>query len=293
MSFQIITDTSSNLTKGYIEENRLMMLPFTYRFEGEDEQYCMEIENFDGHAYYERIGEGARVQTSQINPETFKDLFRPIAERGDDVLYIGMSSAISGTFQSSHIAAEEMKEEFPNREFVTVDTKGASLGEGLIVMEAVKLRDEGKTLTEILPILDEKIECLYQIFTVESLTHLKRTGRLTGAAAFVGNLLNIKPLLKGNEQGQIVSVDKARGNKKAIQKMAERYDEFSVNGEEQTVCIADADNDEDVALLTELLNRNHPPKEIIRVCYEPVTGSHVGPGAVALFFYGEKGVRSR
>lgn len=293
MSFQIITDTSSNLTKKYIEENKLIMLPFTYRFEGEEEKSCPEIENFDGKGYYARIGKGAKVQTSQINPETFKDTFRPFAEGGQDVLYIGMSSAISGTYQSAHIAAEEMKEEFPDRDFVTVDTKGASLGEGLIVMEAVKLRDAGKTLEEILPILDERIDCLYQIFTVDSLTHLKRTGRLTGAAAFVGNLLNIKPLLKGNEFGQIVSVDKARGNKKAIQKMAERYDTFVVNAGEQTVCIADSDNDTDVAYLIDLLNKNHPPKEIIRICYEPVTGSHVGPGAVALFFYGESGVRYR
>ena len=109
----------------------------------------------------------------------------------------------------------------------------------------------------------------------------------------VGSLLNIKPLLKGNEKGQIVSVDKARGNKKAIQAMAQRYDSFAVNGEAQTVCIVDSDNDEDVAYLIELLKRNHPPKEIIRLCYEPVTGSHVGPGAVALFFYGEKGVRAK
>lgn len=291
MAFKIITDTSSNLTKKFLDENDVLMLPFTYRFEGEEEKSCMDIENFDGKAYYKRIGDGAKVQTSQINPQTFKDCFKPIAERGDDVLYIGMSSAISGTFQSSHIAAVELKEKYPEREFVTIDTKGASLGEGMIVMEAVKLRGEGKTLAEIVPILENKIDCLYQVFTVDSLAHLKRTGRLTGAAAFVGTLLNIKPLLKGNEHGQIVSVDKARGNKKAIQKMAERYDNFAVNGEEQTVCIADSDNDEDVALLIELLNKNHPPKEIIRVCYEPVTGSHVGPGAVALFFYGKNGVR--
>lgn len=291
MAFVIITDTSSNLMKNYLDKHNVVLLPFTYRFEGEEEQSCTDIEHFDGKAYYKRIGEGAKVQTSQINPQTFKDCFKPIAERGDDVLYIGMSSAISGTFQSAHIAAEEMREKYPDRQFVTIDSKGASLGEGLIVMEAVKLRDKGKTLEEIVPVLENKIDCLYQVFTVDSLAHLKRTGRLTGAAAFVGTLLNIKPLLKGNEHGQIVSVDKARGNKKAIQKMAERYDNFVVDGEEQTVCIADSDNDEDVALLIELLRRNHPPKEIIRVCYEPVTGSHVGPGAVALFFFGKNGVR--
>lgn len=291
MAFVIITDTSSNLMKDYLDKHNVVLLPFTYRFEGEEEQSCTDIEHFDGKAYYKRIGDGAKVQTSQINPQTFKDCFKSIAERGDDVLYIGMSSAISGTFQSAHIAAEEMKEKYPDRQFVTIDSKGASLGEGLIVMEAVKLRDKGKTLEEIVPVLENKIDCLYQVFTVDSLAHLKRTGRLTGAAAFVGTLLNIKPLLKGNEHGQIVSVDKARGNKKAIQKMAERYDNLVVDGEEQTVCIADSDNDEDVALLIELLRRNHPPKEIIRVCYEPVTGSHVGPGAVALFFFGKNGVR--
>ena len=292
MSFEIITDTSSNLTKKYIEENGLHMLPFTYRFADGDEQFCMEIENFDGKGYYKRIDEGELVQTSQINPQVFEDQFKPILERNDDVLYIGMSSGISGSFHSSQIAAQNLKDEFPERKIICLDTKGASLGEGLIVMEAVKMREEGKSLEDMLPVLEDKVERLYQIFTVDSLKHLKRTGRLTGAAAFVGSILNIKPLLKGNERGQIVAVDKARGNKKAIQKMAERYDAFAVNGEEQTVCIADSDNDEDVAYLIALLNKNHPPKEILRVCYEPVTGSHVGPGAVALFFFGEKGVRT-
>ena len=291
MSIAIFTDTSSNLSKKYIDANKVEMIPFTYHFEGGEEEFCLDIENFDGKAYYERIGNGELVQTSQITPQTYVDAFRKRLKDGDDVLFISMSGAISGSYNSSVIAVNELREEFPDRKIETVDTKGAALGEGLIVMEAVKCRDAGMTIDQMMPILNDRIECLYQIFTVESLKHLKRTGRLTGAAALVGALLNIKPLLKGNENGQIVSVDKARGSKKAIQNMAQRYDAYAVNGEAQTVCIVDADNDDDVAYLIELLNRNHPPKEIIRLCYEPVTGSHVGPGAVALFFFGEKGVR--
>ena len=291
MSIAIFTDTSSNLSKKYIDANKVEMIPFTYHFEGGEEEFCLDIENFDGKAYYERIGNGELVQTSQITPQTYVDAFRKRLKDGDDVLFISMSGAISGSYNSSVIAVNELREEFPDRKIKTVDTKDAALGEGLIVMEAVKCRDAGMTIDQMMPILNDRIECLYQIFTVESLKHLKRTGRLTGAAALVGALLNIKPLLKGNENGQIVSVDKARGSKKAIQNMAQRYDAYAVNGEAQTVCIVDADNDDDVAYLIELLNRNHPPKEIIRLCYEPVTGSHVGPGAVALFFFGEKGVR--
>ncbi|MBR3039351.1 MAG: DegV family protein [Lachnospiraceae bacterium] len=293
MSIAIFTDTSSNLSKKYADENKVGMIPFTYHFEGGEEESCLDIENFDGKKYYRRIGNGELVQTSQITPQTYLDAFRKRLEAGEDVLFVSMSGAISGSYNSSVIAVNELREEFPDRKIETLDTKGAALGEGMIVMEAVKCRDAGMTIDQMMPILEDRIECLYQIFTVDSLKHLRRTGRLTGAAALVGSLLNIKPLLKGNEKGQIVSVDKARGNKKAIQAMAQRYDSFAVNGEAQTVCIVDSDNDEDVAYLIELLKRNHPPKEIIRLCYEPVTGSHVGPGAVALFFYGEKGVRAK
>ncbi len=293
MSIAIFTDTSSNLSKKYVDENKVEMIPFTYHFEGREEESCLDIENFDGKKYYRRIGNGELVQTSQITPQTYLDAFRKRLEAGEDVLFVSMSGAISGSYNSSVIAVNELREEFPDRKIETLDTKGAALGEGMIVMEAVKCRDAGMTIDQMMPILEDRIECLYQIFTVDSLKHLRRTGRLTGAAALVGSLLNIKPLLKGNEKGQIVSVDKARGNKKAIQAMAQRYDSFAVNGEAQTVCIVDSDNDEDVAYLIELLKRNHPPKEIIRLCYEPVTGSHVGPGAVALFFYGEKGVRAK
>ena len=170
--------------------------------------------------------------------------------------------------------------------------KAASLGEGIILLKAIELRKQGLDIDECYNRLTELSKCMYQVFTVDSLKHLQRTGRLSNAAMIIGNLLNIKPILMGNEQGQIINIAKVRGTKNAIKNMAERYDQFVVDPGSQIVGIAHSDNQEDTDYLIDLLKRNNPPKEILSVCYEPVTGSHVGPGTVALFFLGDENVRT-
>ncbi len=291
MSYKIFTDTSSNLPTPMLRELGVEVIPFTYQVDGEA-QSCLDTTAFDGDAYYAALRSGAHVTTSQIAPQTYMEVFTPVLEGGEDVLYVSMSSGISGSCNSSRIAASELKELYPTRTVRVVDTLAASLGEGIVVLRAAELRDAGTELGRATEALNTLSRRVCQIFTVDDLMHLRRGGRLSNISAVVGTVLQIKPLLLGNEEGKILSIAKIRGRKHSVEALAEKYDALVEAPETQTVGIAHAGCREDADYLVSLLNRNKPPKDILVVDYEPMTGAHVGPGALALFFVGRDDVRS-
>lgn len=292
MSFAIVTDTSANLPTALTKKHGVTVIPFFYTVDGA-ELSCTDTGAFDGSAFYEAMRRGASVTTTQITPQRYADAFRPLLAAGQDLLAVSMSSGISGSCQSAALAAEELREEFPERTVRTVDSLGASLGEGLLVLEALRCRDEGMSLYDTAARLLSLRRRVCQVFTVDDLQYLRRGGRLSNMAAIVGTVLNIKPLLKGDEEGKIVSTAKVRGRKRSVEALAERYDALVKDPEIQTVGIAHADCAGDAAYLMKLLRHGKTPKEILTVCYEPVTGSHVGPGTLALFFLGDEDVRSK
>ena len=289
--FRIVTDTSSNLPTAYLQAENITVIPFTFHTES-GEQSCMDTASFDAKAFYTAMRNGEKVTTSQIPPQRFVDSIRPMLENGEDVLFVSMSSGISGSYASSKIAANQLAEEFPERKILTVDTYSASLAEGIVVMRAVECRKEGLSIDETYQILRALRHRIAQIFTVGDLRYLKRTGRLSNLEAAVGTVLQIKPLLKGDPEGKIVCFAKVRGRQRAIEAMAKRYEELVVSPETQTVCISHADCEADAQILASMLRRSKPPKDILIVDYEPVTGSHVGPGALALFFVSDDNVRN-
>ena len=289
--FRIVTDTSSNLPTAYLQAENITVILFTFHTES-GEQSCMDTASFDAKAFYTAMRNGEKVTTSQIPPQRFVDNIRPMLENGEDVLFVSMSSGISGSYASSKIAANQLAEEFPERKILTVDTYSASLAEGIVVMRAVECRKEGLSIDETYQILRALRHRIAQIFTVGDLRYLKRTGRLSNLEAAVGTVLQIKPLLKGDPEGKIVCFAKVRGRQRAIEEMAKRYKELVVSPETQTVCISHADCEADAQILASMLRRSKPPKDILIVDYEPVTGSHVGPGALALFFVSDDNVRN-
>ena len=289
--YQIMTDTSANLPTPLLAERKIGILPFTYRMEGKEYQ-CLDTERFDGHAFFDAIRKGVKVDTAQINPTMFEEAFRPVLEAGDDLIFVSMSSGISGSYQSSRLAVLELELAFPDRKIATVDTHGASLGEGFVALRGADLRDAGVPFEEAVAELEHMSKCMCQIFTVDDLMHLRRTGRLSNFSAIVGTMLMLKPLLKGDEEGRIVSFAKYRGRRKALQAIAKAYSEHVVDPESQIVGIAHADCPEDAQWLIDRINESKPPKEILNVMYEPVTGSHVGPDTLALFFLGGETVRT-
>ncbi len=290
MSFAIFTDTSANLPTPLLRQHGVAAIPFSYYIDG-NEFTCTDTEYFDAVSYYGSIRRGTVVSTSLINPSRYYDGMLPAVQAGQDILFVGMSSGISGSYGAARLAAAQLREEFPGRQIETVDTLGASLGEGLLVLRAVERREEGWSLSAAAEELQSLRRSMCQVFTVDDLMHLRRTGRLSNAAAVVATVLNIKPLLKGNENGSIVSFAKVRGRRRAIEAIADNYARLVVNAAEQTVGIAHADCPEDAEYLAELLRRADPPRDFMIVDYEPVTGAHVGPGALALFFLGSEDFR--
>ena len=287
MSFVVFTDGCSNLPGSVLKGRQIRTLPFTYTINDQQVVYNGDIDTFDAHAHYELLRAGELIQTSLANTQQFIDHFRPVLEEGHDVIYIGMSSGISGTYQASTIAAAELNEEYPQRRVRTVDSLGAGLGTGLLTIMAAELRDEGKTVDEAADTLDKKRMDLCEFFTVDDLMFLRRTGRLSTTGALVGTMLGIKPILRGDEEGHIVVCHKCRGRKKAVDTLAQLYRDRVVNPADQCVAISHGDCLEEAQALADKICAIAQPKELIFCPHEPVTGSHVGPGMLAVFFFGE------
>lgn len=290
MSYAIVTDSTANLSAKQLEENNVIAIPFPYFLNNQEYKY-QELESFDAKQYYDAIRSGAKVTTSQINPQGYIDIMQPILESGEDILFIGIASGISGAYASAEMARKQLLEDFPERRIELIDSKGAGLGEGLLVLKAAKCRLNGMELQETAERMRLVRERIYQVFIVDDLAHLRRTGRLSNVSAIVGSVLGIKPLLKGNENGKIVAFEKIRGRKKAIKALAEKYFTLAQNPTHQTIGISHADCEEDAKYLASLLQEKLAPKEIILAKHEPATGSHIGPSALALFFEGDNDVR--
>ena len=291
MSYRIFTDTSANLPTDLTEAKGITVVPFSYCLNGE-EFMCTDTRSFDGADFYGAIRKHASVSTSQINPFRYEEYMEPVLQAGSDILYIGMSSGISGSFASSSVAIEQLRAKYPERDIRAVDTLSASLGEGIVVLKAVEYLESGMDIDEAEKRLNELSRKVCQIFIVDDLMHLRRTGRLSNAVALAGAVLQIKPMLKGNEKGQIVCIKKERGRRRAIESLVKVYENYIENADEQIVGISHADCAEDAEYLASRLREVAAPKEILTVCYEPVTGSHVGPDTLALFFVGRDGFRT-
>lgn len=291
MSFSIITDTGANITDKVRDHYGIEIVPLTLIMEGEELQFT-STEGFDYDDYYQKLKDGMKVSTSQVNPAQFTQCFEPILQRGEDILYIGLSGGVTGSINSARIAAGDLTEEYPDRKIRIVDSLGAALGEGILVVEAAQCRDEGMSVDEVADRIDFQKYCMYQVFVVDDLKHLKRTGRISGALASLGTMMDIKPVLKGDTEGKIVVECKARGRKQAIKALAEKYRDLVVDANEQIVGISYGGHREDAVHLANLISKIAQPKKIWMVAHEPVTGAHVGPGMLALYFKGADDVRA-
>ena len=281
---KLYTDTSANLPLALLREYDIAVIPFSYTVNGVAEDYNEETD-FDGKAFYDAMRRGAEVKTSMVNPATAAAFFERALAQGDDVLYVGMSGGISGTAHAAALAAEELREKYPHAKIMTIDTYAASLGEGLQVLEAAELLRAGRSFEEVGDRILARRPHMCQFFTVDDLNYLKRGGRISGATALIGTVLSIKPILRGDETGHIVSCGKVRGLKRAYAELANYYDTRALDKSE-SIGIAHADNAEGAEALLALLRDKGFTGECLNVVYEPVTGAHVGPGTVALFFYG-------
>ena len=272
-----------------LEKYGIHVISFVNHINGED------IVNFDinlnqeeerekGKQYYEAVRSGARVKTSLINTADFIAHFTPVLEAGEDIMYFSLSKNISGTYNAACLAAEELKEQFPERKLRLIDSLNASLAQGILAIYATEMRNSGMEFEMIGDILDRQVPRMNGIFTVGDLKYLSNTGRISKATASVGNILNIKPILRGNRDGYIVEFKKCRGRKKSLDTLVELVCDNIENPEDQIIGIAHADAYEESLYVMEEIQKRIKVREFINTSYDYCTGSHVGPDTIALFF---------
>ena len=285
---QIITDSTADLTSALIEELDVQVIPLCYMMEGKTYHNIPGGGEMDDPTFYQKLRAGALSTTTQVNSEEFLQVFTPLLEAGKDVLYIAFSSGLSGTYQSAMLAREELKERFPDRRLEVFDSLCASMGEGLLVYYAAKLRSEGKSLDQVLSWLKENALHLCHWFTVDDLNHLKRGGRVSTATAVVGTILNIKPVLHVDNAGHLIPVAKVRGRKQSLDAIVKRMEEMAINPAEQMVFISHGDCVEDARYVEQQIREKLGVQQVKIGFIGPVIGAHSGPGTVALFFLGKE-----
>ena len=288
--FAIYVDSGANIPNDIRIARDIRVIPFHYIMDGREYPCFSEEMPFEETAkqFYDAMRAGAEAKTSLLTPAVFEEALRPALEEGRDVLLFTISSGVSGTFAQAQAAAKQLMQEFPARKVYALDSANASLGEGLIALRVADLRDLGESAETCAAWVREHAYEMNSFLTVEDLKYLRRSGRISRTVAIAGTLLNIKPILKADESenAKIVACGKARGRKKALGEIADIFAKRVVRPAGQTVAIAHGDCKEDAEYLASLL-RAHGVEDIIIEYYDLCTGSHAGPGTVALFFWGQ------
>ena len=286
-SYVISTDSSADLSEAYLKEHQITMISLSCILNGE----TYNSENpITPKQLYDNIREGAMPTTSQVNPEQAKAAFEPLLKEGKDILHIAFSSALSGTYNSSRIAAEELMEDYPDRKIIVVDSLGASLGQGLLVYLAQEKKEQGEDMETVAKWAEENRLHMVHLFTVNDLNHLYRGGRISRTTAVVGSMLNIKPVLHVDNDGKLTAIGKVRGRKKSLQELVKLMDEKigSYHDTCHTIFISHGDCEEDANYVAEKVKEKYQINTIIMNQVGATIGAHSGPGTMALFFVGDE-----
>ncbi|CAM5190471.1 DegV family protein with EDD domain OS=Ureibacillus acetophenoni OX=614649 GN=SAMN05877842_101234 PE=4 SV=1 [Ureibacillus acetophenoni] len=277
---KIFADSACDLPKQFFEENKVELLTLRVQVNGKDYNDIIDIEPKD---VYNAMRDGAVPKTSQVSPEVFLNTFEQLAKANEEGIYIAFSSNLSGTYSTAVMIASQLKEQYPNFKLNIIDSKCASLGYGLVIKEAVKLRNEGLSIDEVTTKIESYAKHMTHLFTVENLEYLAAGGRISKSSAFIGGLLSIKPILHV-EDGKLIPLEKIRGRKKAILRiieiMAERGGDFS----NKVVGISHSDDLQFAEDVKSLIDEKLKPKSFDMTLIGAVIGAHVGPGTIAIFF---------
>lgn len=285
--YVITTDNNADLPDEYYQDHEVGCTYLSYNIDGQayTHETFLPVEEF-----YQKMREGSMPTTAQVNPEQARELFEPILKQGKDILHIAFSSGLSGTYNSVKLAAEELLEEYPGRTIRVIDSLCASLGQGLLVHEAVLRREQGVSLEENAQWVEDHKKNIVHMFTVDDLFHLHRGGRVSKATAVVGSMLNLKPVLHVDDEGKLVAIGKARGRKKSllalVDSMKEKIGSYADNCD--TVFISHGDCEEEARFVEKKVKEIYDINTVIINHVGPVIGAHSGPGTMALFFLGDQ-----
>lgn len=286
-NFVITTDTTADLPAEYIEKHSIPLMSLTYTIEG-------NTYNWDNplpvREFYAMMRNGSLPTTSQVNPEEASELFEKILTTQDvDILHIAFSSGLSGSYNSARIAAEELQEKYPDRKIIVVDSLCASLGEGLLVHKALQMKEAGKSLEETAAWVEENKLHVVHNFTVDDLFHLYRGGRVSKTVAFVGTIINIKPMLHVDDEGHLVQLSKVRGRKKSLISLVDAMEEQigSWRDKNDIIFISHGDVEEEAQFVADLVKERFGIDSFLINHVGSTIGAHSGPGTMALFYMGD------
>lgn len=277
---RIFADSASDLPKEFFEKENVELFPLRVHIENEEFE---DIRTIHSDKVYGAIRNGLQPKTSQVSPDEMLNAFEKLAKDGEEGFYIAFSSELSGTYGTAMMASEQIREEYPDLKLTVLDTKAASLGYGMLVKEAVKLRAQGHPLKEIIQRVSIMADHTESLFTVEDLDYMAKGGRISKGSAFVGGLLNIKPLLHV-ENGKLVPIEKLRGRKKVIKRIVELMEERGEQLDKQTIAISHGDDEEFAKAMKEAIEKQFNPKNVEIYMIGSVIAAHTGPGTLAVFF---------
>lgn len=285
--YVICMDASGDILEEVAKKNKIDFVPMEYSL-GEEMRTSHGCEDEEVlKRFYEGQRNGDLTKTSQISPYMYEEYFRKFLEAGKSVLYFCLSSGLSSTYSSSLMAAENLKEEFPEQEILSVDTLAATGGIGLLVEKAIENREKGMSLQENYDAVKALIPNLRHYFMVQDLMYLKRGGRVGATTALVGSVLNIKPMLIIDENGKLVTVDKKRGNKAAMASLFAYFLENYNPALGKTIYICDADTPELAETLAQKVTDACPGVTVRRTMLSPIIGAHTGPGMLSMILLGK------
>ncbi|WP_286143065.1 DegV family protein [Adlercreutzia caecimuris] len=285
MSFAIVTDSSSNLPEDIIDQHDLTVLPLTFMVDGEEYRSYLKGEKTDLSQFYTMMREGKVITTSLPNLKESRESIEALLREGRDVLYLGFSSGLSGTYQAIELLLTELAGLYPECTVASVDTLAASLGEGLLVYYAAKMREEGASIEKVRDWVEEHKLHLAHWFTVDDLMFLFRGGRVSRTSAWAGTLLNIKPVMHVDDEGHLIPLEKVRGRKKSLKALVDHMEQTATAPvADQTVFITHGDCLEDAEYVADLVRERFGVSDVLINWVDPVIGAHSGPGTMALFF---------
>ena len=287
MSIKIITDSSWDLGINFIEENNIELIPLLLNLDGETLKDDLG-KSLGYREFYEKLRAGSMPSTSQINIYTFEEKFKELLDKGYEILYIGLSSALSGTFNSANMARNNILEENPNAKIAVVDSISVSMGLGMLIKKACKMIEEGKMLEDIVQWIEENKNKVIHAILVDDLKHLKRGGRVSASTAAVGSILNIKPLLKLNNSGAVEVSEKIKVKKKGLKRLASIVKENAINIENEILYIMHGDVLEEAQYLKGIILQELNFKDVKVEYIGTVIGTHGGPGTIATVFWGNE-----
>lgn len=285
--FAIMTDSCCDLASAMAEELDLSVLPLSLHLGGSVYRNWLDGRDIAFPDFYSRVRGGESATTAAVSVGDFQVEMRRILQSGRDILCVSFSSALSATFQSASIAAEDLREEFPEAKIYVVDSLCASLGQGLLVWLCAREKKRGRTLEEVRDFALATRGKVCHWFTVDDLNHLKRGGRISAATALFGTMLSIKPVMHVDDGGRLIPVSKARGRKASLLALVDEMEKSAIDPEHQTVFISHGDCLPDAEFVAEEIRRRFGTETVHINSVGPVIGSHSGPGTMALFFLGK------